>query len=81
MNDTILIPLSPEQRKKLSIEKLQPKAIGYGITLASGGTFTGRASGKLVLEPNKAVITLTDKPWMIPVSVIASQLRTMLADI
>lgn len=57
---------------------LTNKAKAAGITLAADGTFTGKAKGKVEVTPSFLTIEVTDKPWLVPESLVRQELKNML---
>ncbi len=76
---TLIYPITPEAQRRLTAtwETLRAKAQEKGIVLAPDGSFTGRATGKVSIERDKISVTITDKPFYVPISRINSELKRL----
>ncbi len=78
---TLIFPITPGVHERLTStwDALRQQALEKGIKLAPDGSFTGRATGKVSVERDKISVTITDKPFYVPIRAINNELKLLLA--
>jgi hypothetical protein len=72
--------LHPDQLERLRAEwaSIRDQAEKQaGVLINPDGSFNGGASGRIELKPDKAVVTITDKPWFVSISAINEKLEEL----
>ncbi len=76
---TLVFPIVPTAMGRIVAQwdALAKKAAEKGINLRRDGTFSGTASGRVTFDRTEVVVLITDKPFLVPVSAIESELRKL----
>lgn len=76
---TLIYPITPAVHTRITSQwiQLRARAREQGIEMADDGSFTGRATGKVTLDRTHITVLITDKPWIVPMGAIDSELRRL----